>query len=348
MSSELGFLLAVAWVSAVLRLCTWVLQLLCFVLPTPRRRSHREARRVRRSQRLLWELCRAAAVLARQPEETLIRQVWERCRKTARQMRSGQSKRGDAEDVKVNEVCEELSKVISEGLCFESLAWRLATALAFFKESEALKFLNAAILDLGSTGMTTRDESQSEEVFFGLCRGETLTAALGILLENDLIDDAPAIDFDPWFQIKRYGYAFACFRRPISASDAWDASAPGPLEHPLRAVAAADAAFRASAGAEDASLEAAVKAALRCFARCPALAPLVPRVVQGMAEELREGEASPLGHGHGPVQQAMEALKCCGVISGAVETNDAAEEGHDGEKGPVRSFNGFLGCAVWG
>ena len=309
--NELGFLLAIAWVAGFLRFLTSTLQLLvCLLRSAPKPQSRK--RRGRRA--LLWELCRAAAVLQKHPQGSLIRNVWETCLEKAREIQK------ETTEVKMKEICQEISKA-SEGLCFESLAWRLARALACFEEDEVARFLKAATSCIGFA--TAREEGQSEEVYFGLCRSEVSATVVGILLENNLIHDVPLIEIDPWFQIKRYGYAFACFHRDsfdlnlpelqLTSDRCLTDGADAVIDHPTLAMATADSAF----AAKRVDLEMAVAAALRCFLRCPAMAALVPQVVHGMARELNQDTSRSKTELE---QEAMEALRCCGVIGAEMQT----------------------------
>ena len=88
-----------------------------------------------RSRLLLQELCRAAVHFQRYDEDTLIRRVWQECLKLAR----FKSRRCvDVDDDSFTLACNEIQEVVSEGLCTESIAWRLASALAVFDERRML------------------------------------------------------------------------------------------------------------------------------------------------------------------------------------------------------------------
>ena len=301
-----------------------------------RHRIRRNPKLVRRSRLLLQELCRAAVHFQRYDEDTLIRRVWQECLKLAR----FKSRRCvDVDDDSFTLACNEIQEVVSEGLCTESIAWRLASALAVFDEEDVATFMEQAKRKEASTSVSIREEGQSDEDFFGICRNEVLTAVLSVLLENELIEDIPIQDFDPWFQIKRYGYAAACFR--VSTSQDLDElnelNQLNPLddggdldflEHPIFAVEAATDAFLdvvkngsagvGSVGTSKKQLCRALAAALRCFLRCPAtkvlVAPVIGEMTRELSEELSMNESEVL-------QQAVEALKCCGAWPAAMEVN---------------------------
>ena len=308
---------------------------------------------MRRSRLLLQELCRAAVHFQRYDEDTLIRRVWQECQKLAR----FKSRRCvDLDDDSFTLACNEIQEVVSEGLCTESIAWRLASALAVFDEEDVDTFMDQAFKE-ASTSVSIREEGQSDEDFFGICRNEVLTAVLSVLLENELIEDIPIQDFDPWFQIKRYGYAAACFR--VSASkdldelnelNQLDDGGDGDerdldlLEHPSFAVEAAGDAFldvvkNGSVGTSE-SLQSktqlcrALAAALRCFLRCPAtkvlVAPVIGEMTKELSEELSMNETEVL-------QQAVEALKCCGAWPAAMEVNGETKDEQNGVWSPPAS-----------
>lgn len=302
-----------------------------------RHRIRRNPKLVRRSRLLLQELCRAAVHFQRYDEDTLIRRVWQECLKLAR----FKSRRCvDVDDDSFTLACNEIQEVVSEGLCTESIAWRLASALAVFDEEDVATFMEQAKRKEASTTVSIREEGQSDEDFFGICRNEVLTAVLSVLLENELIEDIPIQDFDPWFQIKRYGYAAACFR--VSTSQDLDElneflNQLNPLddggdldflEHPSFAVEAAGDAFldvvkngigsAGTVGTSKKQLCRALAAALRCFLRCPAtkvlVAPVIGEMTRELSDELSMNETEVL-------QQAVEALKCCGAWPAAMEVN---------------------------
>lgn len=307
-----------------------------------RHRIRRNPKLVRRSRLLLQELCRAAVHFQRYDEDTLIRRVWQECLKLAR----FKSRRCvDVDDDSFTLACNEIQEVVSEGLCTESIAWRLASALAVFDEEDVATFMEQAKRKEASTSVSIREEGQSDEDFFGICRNEVLTAVLSVLLENELIEDIPIQDFDPWFQIKRYGYAAACFRvstsqdldelneflnqlNPLDDGGDGDEKDLDFLEHPIFAVEAAGDAFldvvkNGSVGTSE-SLQSkkqlcrALAAALRCFLRCPAtkvlVAPVIGEMTRELSDELSMNETEVL-------QQAVEALKCCGAWPAAMEVN---------------------------
>ena len=301
-----------------------------------RHRIRRNPKLVRRSRLLLQELCRAAVHFQRYDEDTLIRRVWQECLKLAR----FKSRRCvDVDDDSFTLACNEIQEVVSEGLCTESIAWRLASALAVFEEEDVATFMEQAKRKEASTSVSIREEGQSDEDFFGICRNEVLTAVLSVLLENELIEDIPIQDFDPWFQIKRYGYAAACFRvstsqdldelneflNPLNPLD--DEKDLDLLEHPSFAVEAATDAFLdvvkngsagvGTGGTSKTQLCRALAAALRCFLRCPATKVLVAPVIGEMTRELSEESMNETE----VLQQAVEALKCCGAWPAAMEVN---------------------------
>ena len=318
----------------MLRIITCCFELLDYFC---RHRIRRNPKLVRRSRLLLQELCRAAVHFQRYDEDTLIRRVWQECQKLAR----FKSRRCvDLDDDSFTLACNEIQEVVSEGLCTESVAWRLASALAVFDKEDVATFMDQAFKE-ASTSVSIREEGQSDEDFFGICRTEVLTAVLSVLLENELIEDIPIQDFDPWFQIKRYGYAAACFRvsnlkdsdfDELNELNQLDDGGDGDekihldlLEHPTAAVEAAGAAFLDAAKVESVeSLKSktqlcrALAAALRCFLRCPAtkvlVAPVIGEMTKELSEELSMNETEVL-------QQAVEALKCCGAWPAAMEVN---------------------------
>ena len=96
------------------------------------------------------------------------------------------------------------------------------------------------------------------------------------------------------------------------------------LEHPSFAVEAATDAFLDVVKNTSESLQSktqlcrALAAALRCFLRCPAtkvlVAPVIGEMTRELSDELSMNETEVL-------QQAVEALKCCGAWPAAMEVN---------------------------
>ena len=192
----LGFVAAVSALCVLLRLLRLLLGAALW------------AKTRRRRRRRLPRLCLAAAHFERCAEP--LRGLWERCRR--------------APAAAAPTALRELSKASAE-LCFESLAWHLAKALKFFEASEVSRGLADATRHLGPV--------ESED--FAVSRSKAFLGAFDVLLEFGLISEAEQIDFDPWFEVQRYGYAAAILGLQAPSPQAVTLS---PLEAPRRAAEA--------------------------------------------------------------------------------------------------------------